>query len=110
LTDAQLFCERVRRKIEKTVVHYDSQDIQITVSIGLAQFSPAKDKSVSDLIKRADDALYAAKQQGRNRVVAAGGLSGQNSAGGASLEDPGSEPGKGGRSAAETPAYPKTGP
>jgi two-component system cell cycle response regulator len=80
LTDAQVFCERVRKKMEKTVVRYDSQDIQITASIGLAQFSPAKDKSVPDLIKRVDDALYAAKQQGRNRVVAAEDPAGQNSA------------------------------
>jgi two-component system cell cycle response regulator len=71
LTDARVFCERVRKKMEKAAVHYDSQDIKITASIGLAQFSPARDKSVADLIKRADDALYAAKQQGRNRVVVA---------------------------------------
>jgi two-component system cell cycle response regulator len=81
LTDARVFCERVRKKMEKAAVRYGSQDIKITASIGLAQFSPAKDKSVADLIKRADDALYAAKQQGRNRVVAAAQKSEQQAAG-----------------------------
>jgi two-component system cell cycle response regulator len=70
LIDAQIFCERLRKKIENKTVRYDSKNIRSTVSIGLAQFSPDVDKSIADLIKRADDGLYAAKQQGRNRVVA----------------------------------------
>ncbi|MEJ2169742.1 MAG: diguanylate cyclase [Desulfobacterales bacterium] len=82
LADAEKFCERLRQKIEKTTVEYDSKEIQFTVSIGLAQFSPAADKSIADLIKRADDGLYAAKQQGRNRVVAAPEKPEQQAAGG----------------------------
>ena len=70
LTDAQIICERLRKKIEDTTVSYDLKTIQFTVSIGLAQYSSEIDKSIIDLIKRADDGLYAAKQQGRNRVVA----------------------------------------
>jgi two-component system cell cycle response regulator len=70
LTDARIFCERVRKKIEASTVRYDSKKIRFTVSIGLAQFVPEIDKSIAHLIKRADDGLYAAKQQGRNRVIA----------------------------------------
>jgi two-component system cell cycle response regulator len=70
LTDARIFCERLREKIEKVTVRYDKQKIRSTVSIGLAQFIPEIDKSMAHLIKRADDGLYAAKQQGRNRVMA----------------------------------------
>ena len=70
LTDSQIFCERLRNMIENTTVRYDSKEIRFTVSIGLAQFAPEIDKSITDLIKRADAGLYAAKQQGRNRVIA----------------------------------------
>lgn len=82
LADAGKFCERLRQKIEDTPVQYDSKEIRFTASIGLAQFSPATDKSIADLIKRADDGLYAAKQQGRNRVVAAAEKPEQQAAGG----------------------------
>jgi len=44
----------------------------VTVSIGIASRSPAKDPSttgIRQLLKSADDALYLAKQTGRNRVV-----------------------------------------
>jgi len=71
LANARVFCERLRQKIEKTTVRYDSIKIQFTVSIGLAEYCYDIDNSIAHLIKRADDGLYAAKQQGRNRVVAA---------------------------------------
>jgi len=70
LAAARIFGERLRKKIEAATVHYESKRIRFTVSIGLAQFMPDIDKSIAHLIKRADDGLYAAKQQGRNRVVA----------------------------------------
>ncbi len=70
LSDALNFCERLRKKIQDTPVQFDSQRIEFTVSIGLAQFSAESDESVADLIRRADDGLYEAKKQGRNRIVA----------------------------------------
>ena len=70
LSDARIFCERLRKKIASLTVPYESKEIRFTVSIGLAQFAPEFDKSINDLIKRADDGLYAAKNQGRNQVVA----------------------------------------
>jgi two-component system cell cycle response regulator len=70
LNDAQTFCERLREKIDQTTICYDAHMIKFTVSIGLAQFAPDNDKSITHLIKRADAGLYAAKQQGRNQVVA----------------------------------------
>jgi two-component system cell cycle response regulator len=42
--------------------------LPVTVSIGVAMLSKSGD-TVGTLLKRADDALYAAKNSGRNRVV-----------------------------------------
>lgn len=42
---------------------------QITVSIGVAVYNPATMRSPSDLLRAADQALYRAKESGKNRVV-----------------------------------------
>jgi diguanylate cyclase len=66
---ARMLMERVRRDIEREVFDGE-QAIRITVSIGLAEIDPSMSDPV-DWIKSADDALYLAKEQGRNRVCTA---------------------------------------
>jgi two-component system cell cycle response regulator len=68
---AAAVAERVRRKIEREyfTVENGARAINVTVSIGAASLSPADD-SLPALLKRADQALYRAKRDGRNRVVA----------------------------------------
>jgi two-component system cell cycle response regulator len=62
--------ERLRHEVEKDVfVTRSGQRIPVTVSIGIAEWQGPRDDA-SLLIKRADQALYAAKRAGRNRVVA----------------------------------------
>lgn len=62
LGGASLFCERVRREIETR--------LNLTASIGLAS---TEDYTVTDeLVNAADQALYQAKEAGRNRVFASG--------------------------------------
>jgi len=46
---------------------------KVTLSQGIVALTPEKGTSSEDLIKRADQALYLAKQQGRNRYVVFGG-------------------------------------
>ncbi|MBN8482118.1 MAG: diguanylate cyclase [Xanthomonadales bacterium] len=68
--------ERVRAGIEaKAIPHRDSPWGVITVSVGLAHAPAGTDQA--SVFLRADEALYAAKKRGRNRVeIAADGLSG----------------------------------
>ena len=58
--------DRIRKSIEETTSTHKGNDIQATVSIGIASYI-AGDTDLS-LIDKADTALYRAKKQGRNRV------------------------------------------
>ena len=60
--------ERLRSSIEGTVISANSNNINITISLGVACLDP-KTKNIEQLLKRADVALYKAKQSGRNRSV-----------------------------------------
>jgi len=68
LADAVAVAERVRQAAENIRFTYrSSQELRITVSLGVAQSSPQD--TLETLFERADKALYAAKNQGRNRVA-----------------------------------------
>ncbi|MGO4501301.1 MULTISPECIES: sensor domain-containing diguanylate cyclase [unclassified Dyella] len=61
--------ERIRRSIESLHVHSRGNSLQTTISMGVASLTGPAD-TADDLIARADAALYRAKTQGRNCVVA----------------------------------------
>jgi diguanylate cyclase (GGDEF)-like protein len=72
-TDRQLaleIAERVRAKLENDPIAVDAQAIAVRISIGVAERRRGVDSSL-ELIRRADQALYAAKRMGRNRVEVA---------------------------------------
>jgi diguanylate cyclase (GGDEF)-like protein len=60
--------ERLRKRIEKTVYSIEGRDYRITISAGIAKFETYMN-SVMDAIDRADQALYASKEDGRNRCT-----------------------------------------
>jgi diguanylate cyclase (GGDEF)-like protein len=68
---AAKMAEECRRYIENLPVPFEDKILRVTVSIGLAEFLPARDRTLTALIARADAALYEAKARGRNRVVPA---------------------------------------
>ncbi len=59
--------ERTRADLEKLRFDIEGVQISVTASFGVA-FGSARSESLSDLLARADDALYAAKEGGRNQV------------------------------------------
>ena len=61
--------ERVRQAVQERTVDVQGQPVRITVSIGVAAHTSSQ--SVAQLLDQADQALYRAKSDGRNRVVEA---------------------------------------
>jgi diguanylate cyclase (GGDEF)-like protein/PAS domain S-box-containing protein len=65
--DAARFAERVRARLQASPLYEGNVGLAVTVSIGVATML-VDDKSVNSALSRADEALYRAKQRGRNRV------------------------------------------
>jgi diguanylate cyclase len=68
LEDALSLANKIREKIQNSKFHYEHKPVPITASAGLATFRP--NDTVEDVFKRADAALYRAKNGGRNRCIA----------------------------------------
>lgn len=68
IENAHRVAERLRIKISKLVVKNEqNEDVRFTVSIGLV--SSTLTDNIEEMLKMADDALYVAKENGRNRVI-----------------------------------------
>lgn len=68
LAGALVVAERVRRAVQEARIAVDGTPIRVTVSIGVATHGSVE--GVDTTMSRADSALYRAKAEGRNRVVA----------------------------------------
>ena len=68
LAAAAVVANRLRALVEASAALVEGELIGFTVSAGVAAMDDAT-SGLDDLIKRADQALYAAKARGRNRVV-----------------------------------------
>ncbi|MCC7195744.1 MAG: diguanylate cyclase [Gemmatimonadaceae bacterium] len=68
LAGAVVFAERLRERIAATKFVPAHGGVYLTASIGVASYPAPEIHTVDDMIARADEALYRAKEQGRNRV------------------------------------------
>jgi len=66
VNEARRLMERIRENMEHNHFNYEGEEVTVTCSIGLAEF--LKTDTLETSIKKADDALYAAKNGGRNQV------------------------------------------
>ena len=67
---AETIAERVRLQVERAITIVRGNPVKTTVSIGVAS-TETSGYDLDQLMHRADAALYAAKRQGRNRVLVA---------------------------------------
>ncbi|SJZ56233.1 PleD family two-component system response regulator [Consotaella salsifontis] len=66
---ARLIGERLRISVAENPIDLSGQRVNLTVSAGYSVYDPTRDTSAT-LLKRADAALYLAKKNGRNQVMA----------------------------------------
>ncbi len=69
--EAAVQAEQIRCQVEKTHFNFSGTAVNVTVSVGGACYPAVHAQTSSELIRLADNALYAAKQRGRNTVVIA---------------------------------------
>ncbi len=65
---AELLAERLRKKVESAEFVSGGNRLKVTVSIGVSAWLPEIKENFEELVRRADSALYSAKQEGRNRI------------------------------------------
>jgi len=68
LADAVMLAERLRQKVAQADFFHGVHRLKVTVSIGVSAWLPEIRENFEELVRRADEALYRAKEQGRNRV------------------------------------------
>jgi diguanylate cyclase (GGDEF)-like protein len=69
ISEAQQTAERIRKEIADRPIRINGRDISVSASLGVASKSSEENITIDLLLDRADQALYAAKRAGRNRVM-----------------------------------------
>lgn len=69
LSDALAIAERIRKRVRAQPLRFGEHDVSLTISIGAAQADDDFTGDFGKLIRSADQAMYRAKQRGRDRVA-----------------------------------------
>lgn len=67
-TSVYQICDRIRQNVEDNYFHAEGRVVHVTVSIGICYKNAGEYLNCSEFVRRADEALYKAKRNGRNRV------------------------------------------
>jgi len=70
-TDARgsrCFADRLREAVEIFEFPFQEHNLRVTLSMGIATF-PIHALDIEELLRKADQSLYAAKQEGKNKVI-----------------------------------------
>ena len=59
--------EKIRNAVDNDTVHFNENEIMYSISLGVT--GNVKGDEINDLLSRADEALYEAKRNGKNRTV-----------------------------------------
>lgn len=66
LIEANVVAERIRNYVAEETINYKKQSLSVTISLGVSTITPGT--NLTEAIHLADQALYLAKEKGRNRV------------------------------------------
>jgi len=69
LESSAAIAETLRRTLQDVTVPYRKEELPVRASFGVAAVEPGQNATVDEVVDRADEALYAAKGMGRNRVT-----------------------------------------
>ncbi|WP_165420330.1 GGDEF domain-containing protein [Edaphobacter modestus] len=75
LDEASKLADRIRDEVGIPAAEVGEQGIRVTLSVGLTVYMPDDPADPRELLEQADQALYSAKSDGRNRVRVWRGLS-----------------------------------
>ena len=68
IKQAMIVAEKLRKLVELSKYTYNGKTVNVTISMGVTSFIGGEEDTVLGIIQRADEALYEAKKNGRNRV------------------------------------------
>ncbi len=72
LSEVQSLAQRIKQEVSNTSIVLKDDSVvtfSISIGIGIAQIEKTQDHNIQDIIQRTDQALYKAKQQGRDQII-----------------------------------------